>query len=705
MGDDLESNLGNFSNDFHLLPIQNFRATPERERHKSPRKPVPSNRSHESYQALEVDEEPNDAPNEELASDEAPIAESAKGNEPDFDRSWPSSPKRLNEWTWMRYAIFGVDIILTSLPMIFLVFGICALALDRKPLSSLGNNIIVGIKFGPTVFPIVFAAIVSRLMRSVAQWKAETGTKLGLLEQLVGSQNLTSAIQRLVLLQRYSPLGFAIVVLWLLSPLGGQSSLRILDTVSTTVLSEAQLHYFDVNFTSIGAFDGSDALELLGPSVSALFQASLLASKQVKSSPVDLWNNVKIPMIDELSPWTKGISGNPWIDIDQTSSSLVYSSLSGLNVNGLPKRGEALFTIETSYMQLTCGDGKVFYEGNGTGNDSLYTYVFPDGLQWHNATYPFTAPVLGYDVSETSSFFMDMSYARVFSVTETDPLNLLYGSQLDQNTLSMTLYNCTVGTARVEAGISCNGESCTVNRMRRSTVDTRSPLVVPFVGGDFWNFCLFIAFATGRPHDAEPAPIDYYVLGSDSPFSPGINSPSFANVTGDMFAKRLSTLINTLWQASLGTRSLALGPSAPWADQYSEFSGTFNRNYFASTTTANISNEVQLYHSERIYIGILLTLTTLLQICAVVGLVLKYMATAPDVLGYVSTQTRDNQHVEVPIGGNVLDGLERARLLGGMKVQIGDVRWEGKEGHIAFRSVQRREDWALGRVKKGRLYI
>jgi hypothetical protein len=59
------------------------------------------------------------------------------------------------------------------------VFGVCALQLDGKPLSDYGSHIVNAAKLGPTIFPIIFAAVVGRLMKSLALWRAEKGTNLG----------------------------------------------------------------------------------------------------------------------------------------------------------------------------------------------------------------------------------------------------------------------------------------------------------------------------------------------------------------------------------------------------------------------------------------------------------------------------------------------------------------------------------------------
>lgn len=116
-------------------------------------------------------------------------------------------------------------------------------------------------------------------------------------------------------------------------------------------------------------------------------------------------------------------------------------------------------------------------------------------------------------------------------------------------------------------------------------------------------------------------------------------------------------------------------------------------------------NTIEIYAASHLWIGMLLVITLVLQLCAIVGVALKYMATAPDILGYVSTLTRDNSFTSVPEGGNTLSGLERARLLRDLNVQIGDVKCEEEKGHIAFRSVDSAAYFRSGKVPKSRVYF
>ncbi|KAL4770044.1 hypothetical protein BDW60DRAFT_209445 [Aspergillus nidulans var. acristatus] len=68
---------------------------------------------------------------------------------------------------------------------------------------------------------------------------------------------------------------------------------------------------------------------------------------------------------------------------------------------------------------------------------------------------------------------------------------------------------------------------------------------------------------------------------------------------------------------------------------------------------------------------------------------------ASDILGYVSSLTRNNPYVPVPDGGSTLSGFERARLLRDMEVQILNVDERKDTGHIAFvsRPFSGSENW------------
>jgi hypothetical protein len=673
-----------------------------------PRKPVQKNANHHLYEALEggenhVREQLKESPRPDLHGLKAEDSTGRlyKEAQPSPDGKWPTEPRQPRKWGLFTYAVLAWDICLTLIPLMFIVLGLCAASLDQKPISSFGENVAEGLRFSPTIFPIVFAAIAGRLMRCIAQWLAERGAKLGLLEQLVGSQNISSTVERMVMLKRYGFLSTIIVLLWCFSPLGGQSSLRTLSSRPSVIQSRRGVDYFNVDNIDGSTFYSSGTE--VGGALNAVFQAALIASQDVQRSPVDPWGNVKVPMVDALSPWSLDDPSNPWVPVDANTSHAYYASLTGVMLSGVPDKGNSHFNIETSYMQVQCPDLKnISTFGNMSSN-------FPRGLSIHDAGWPFSGTPYGLNQGgpfSTREFFD----GDVFDPGRFDPklgrfvggqYNILYGVLNEQG---MVLFNCTIRVRNVEAGVKCQGTSCLIDKMRRSTLPNSDQTHTPPYGDGgegrnqlFMNMCTFIDFSTGIIRGGNWAPLDYYVAGSDAPYVQDMtHSPDFANVSSATISQRLTTIFNTAWQVGLAPLGILQGSVAQ---------GT--QNYATNTTSALFSTELQLYITDKVFAAIFIATAILLQICAIIGLILKWRTTGPDILGYVSTQTRDNPFFANIVGGSTLDGLERARLLSDMKVQIGDVDSGEQVGHIAFRQVGGEDLQSIedARVRKGRYYL
>jgi hypothetical protein len=670
-----------------------------------PRKPVQKNANHHLYEAVEscenhVREQLKESPRPDLHGLKAEYSTGKlyKEAQPSPDGKWPTEPRQPRKWGLFTYAVLAWDICLTLIPLMFIVLGLCAASLDQKPISSFGENVAEGLRFSPTIFPIVFAAIAGRLMRCIAQWLAERGAKLGLLEQLVGSQNISSTVERMVMLKRYGSLSVIIVLLWCLSPLGGQSSLRILSSTSLSLPLPSNVTYFNVDTNQMPPIYLADFY--LQASMTGTFQASLLASEDVKKSPVDAWGNVKVPMLDVLSPWSPDDPSNPWISTDADTSNRYYTALTGLILSGVPSVGHTRFTIETSYLQLQCPERTSLITTNPPYPylNGTYQNNFPHGLVAHDPRNPFHGLMYdgAYNHYADPSFFIDVDglYDHAY-------FNLLYGTRYsDPHSLSgSVLFNCTIATRYVEAGVLCEGSSCSVDKMRRSTLrDRQTTQVSPF--GDKItdlnttpNLCEFLGSSTGLVHPGDSNPFDFYVCGSDSPFSQ-TDQADITNVSSATVAKRLSVLLNTAWQVSLAPVSIPQGSA-----------GVFG--YATSIASATFSFEVPVHVTDKVFAAIFIATAILLQICAIFGLILKWRTTGPDILGYVSTQTRDNPFFADLVGGSTLDGLERARLLSELKVQIGDVESGEQVGHIAFRQAGGEDLQSLedARMRKGRYYL
>jgi hypothetical protein len=125
--------------------------------------------------------------------------------------------------------------------------------------------------------------------------------------------------------------------------------------------------------------------------------------------------------------------------------------------------------------------------------------------------------------------------------------------------------------------------------------------------------------------------------------------------------------------------------------------------FIAAKATANTTLTQTVYSADHVWIGITATVSIILLFCGVLGIFFKYTAVAPDILGYVSTMTRDNPYCEVEVGDydGMLDGLERARSLKDVRLQIKDAKWWEETGHMALMTINQRDERRQGRVVKG----
>lgn len=120
---------------------------------------------------------------------------------------------------------------------------------------------------------------------------------------------------------------------------------------------------------------------------------------QFANSPVDQWNNVKIPRLHDLSPFTNAAPGNPWISFNQTTKK-AWSSLTGLMIQQLPVSDRSNFTPESAYLDIACSNSTRI-EQDPPGS---YQKAFKSSeLKLHNASWPFHGPKGHYE-NFTSSF-------------------------------------------------------------------------------------------------------------------------------------------------------------------------------------------------------------------------------------------------------------------------------------------------------------
>ncbi|KAH0021602.1 hypothetical protein KCU78_g6065, partial [Aureobasidium melanogenum] len=145
---------------------------------------------------------------------------------------------------------------------------------------------------GSTFYPILFAAVVGRALKSIAFWKLEKGGRIGALDQVLGSMTIVQTVFTQLQMRSLSFLSLLLISIWSLSPLGGQASLRIIDTTIKPTNTTRLLQY--VNTSSLlldEIYEGADTASQFVP-VNASF--NIETSYWALSCPVfgDLGNGL-----------------------------------------------------------------------------------------------------------------------------------------------------------------------------------------------------------------------------------------------------------------------------------------------------------------------------------------------------------------------------------------------------------------------------
>lgn len=592
--------------------------------------------------------------------------------------------------------IFIGDVILTIAPCAFLTLAFQALTVSGKAVTSHGEKVEQASKLGPTVFPIIFAAVMGRLMRTWALWRAERGAPLGLLEQLSGSQNLLAAFERAVLLPGLGVLSFVVVLLWALSPLGGQSSLRILSRGDASIYNTSGIYYFNsTGDGSGGTFLGASALSSGGRTLTGIVQAALISIERVKGN--DLWGNVKIPFLDQVPSYPAESDGNGWYGFSENNYSAPYSALTGVVVSGLQNGLDTNFSLESSYFNLTCLEPRFFATDYSENSTDYYGGL----LDWAGTLLVHTNSSQLFiqvttDSVEANSYFLDTNWNST-TASPDSKFNVIFASRGGQET-EIAAYNCTMGITHVESDILCQGTVCQVQRLRLSrNVTWPSPASGwPFLSQSTSvpsNLLGWLSSATSISHSGMVSPIDWYVSGSDTPFQLDYASEtdvSYHDVSGAKFATRLGSLINTAYQSALQMAATAQPPSDNETALVLSLNDTTYSDgvgYKTTYTSATTSLKEPRFIANKVWVTITLVIAFILLFCGILSIIFKYGTRSPDILGYVSSMTRDNPNFEHLPGGDKLDGLQRARALRHVRVQIADVRPWDDEGHITLRNL------------------
>ncbi|TGZ77096.1 hypothetical protein EX30DRAFT_366924 [Ascodesmis nigricans] len=627
----------------------------------------------------------------------------------------------------MPYLVFSV--IAALIPPAFLVLAIITVVLDGKPLSNWGEKVQKALLLVPTVYPILFAGLTSKSLRSYAVDLAARGTTLGTLEQFLGSGTFGGTIVTAFVLRLANVTTLMLFAIWSLSPLGGQAALRMLDTHKFMTTNESA-DIWHLSSDSEPWLTGGSAISRVVSMVDATFISSILAPESARQDTTDMYGKIKIPLIEPLE--TNKSTSDGWLTVAEDYGR--FSSLAGIPHMVYPNPNpdaHGVFNMETSYFKFDCEKPLNFSQHMipGPVRDGFSAQA-PHGSS-------IRAQTLYLNLTEAEYKSGRMTNRNAASgprkMEFASRMGHVYHPALNETTAYFAYAQCSMTTTYVESTVTCKDKRCRVTAMRRSLLDHAAEHLSVMDGiGDATNinFYSLFNFAGAPASSGLDSPSERYLAKSDDSWSMINNVQETANVVAvdkEAFSERLGTLVNTYWtifQAPVTVNAAAeklisdvpdpiyhgLPPNTKVTTRgEAKPFDPINYPYLAEKSKAQY-----ILYEERYYciwgwltcFGISAGIFT---IVSLVGLFCQFQRIAPDIF-YVSGLTRDTPYIRVDgePGLTAMDGGIKAFKLKNMKVMIADVMPEEKVGKVALIAVDEKmgekvKDW--GKLQWHRKYL
>ncbi|KNG44829.1 hypothetical protein DDE82_001469 [Stemphylium lycopersici] len=599
------------------------------------------------------------------------------------EEQWPLHAQRVARMTPLKILLMIYDAILASVPIMFIALALTAARLNGKEVSDYGKRLEETLLLSPTIFPLLFAALMGRFFRHLGLWLAQRGTTLGRLEQLIGCQSVFSALERQFSLGSWSTIGLASVLIWLLSPVGGQSALRLLSHEVGEIQSTGHVRYLDPNAVMDSIMMGSSFINAARSTFSSIFFAALLSSPKYQHTPMDLWGNVKLPLYRDIENSTL----DEWKTIsNSTSENVTYASLIGIPVAGLSSDGFSTFNLRSRIWDVRCSSNEGVKERPSD---------FKNEFTWELKIADDTTPLCA---NATKCPPM---------LCEQYPCPMQSESAASNETNAFSITKCEISLGNFETGVRCNGTACAAYKMRQiDLLDDDFTAGLDMAVRKFFLPNMLLTLATADNYNVGSA-----IARGSTNMEKWIYDPTdfigvlYANVdlwelSPEVFGDRFTILINSFWQSTYGTIALAgnLPASVMQTGWMNSTTATGELTFLPSKCDIT-RNTSPVYRINWQWFSALLISSLILLIAAYAGLLLKYITMAPDIIGYASSLTLLNPYVQTPTGGTTLNGLERAALLRDIPVRIGDVCPEEAVGAIAFVRADTREVMKLDRKR------
>jgi hypothetical protein len=339
------------------------------------------------------------------------------------------------------------------------------------------------------------------------------------------------------------------------------------------------------------------------------------------------------------------------------------------------------FTV--SYFEFNCPSSPVYMPSvDGSWSSLLGT----NSLQLNNS-------MLQRQADIGSGFFLDLNTGfNPQSFGQDMVFGSFYNSQV-------TLWSCLLYVTTRDISFTCSQLAeepdteaylrCEVYHMGIASVSTSTPFSNSSLAAN-----IFEHWPQVDPASLGMSSLTEQFLAQGANFTPSL--VDLSKLDNYTFASRLTTIFNTYIQTPQSN-----GPEDPLP------SDNLNSSNVLLDTFHNPLPfpPFVLVSCNWVWFGILSFASTFLIICASLSIWLSHSLSTPDLMGYVSTMVQHNPHISDtgngPRSDNTLNGLERAKLLKRVRVQIRDVRSDGESGQFALTSDVK----SLPKTGKGRKYF
>ncbi|GAW14092.1 hypothetical protein ANO14919_034860 [Xylariales sp. No.14919] len=607
-----------------------------------------------------------------------------------------------------RYFGHLTDVILVLVAIGFIVFSLIVLTSDNRPMTegSQEKTLLLAASYGPTIFPIIFAAIVGRTLKSLATWDLQRGTTIGRVEQFLGSNTIVGSIVTQFELRTYGPIALSIIALWALSPLGSQATLRIAYVETRAVESQHEITLMNHDSAYLVGEGLSGTQSVLSKS---LFSSSLVSTKVRSGLTQDTWGGLRIPMIEAFDNHSSG----DWIDLSANPSAPVFSSLVGMQYSPASPPGMTAFTVNTSYLSLDCpvftqyprdqnlGYIKTNFSDPQTApalqNKENYWYsssvtdvtgqsAVPNGFQ-----IAVSACLGGCAALSPGDTRKPREARRVVweSISEsgTDHIDCsLHTTYVDVNYTCPTPSDCHATGVRLSASqpqpsifaTKYNKEAAELNDPWNARNFTRLDRTIlrNIDGTDAEILIQLLAGYFPLQGSSDTNPIIGYLVSPNESYTPPVPYfwPGMASLGRKTFETRLAQILNTQFIVGIDPQ-VSLGVEAV---------GSPDQHFNLLSTTATTTVEKKFFVCNKVWFSAVFIISTIVLMVAAAGAILRRLTVVPDVLGTLSVTTLDNRCERLAKSGSMLGGLERARYLKAVSIKLGDVEPSLPVGRIAL---------------------